>query len=125
MTTYISILPSGSRLNKNDDVVSPTGRYQLRFQDDGNLVFADRDVPPGGPALWDSGTAGRPGEYCILQGDDGNLVMVGPFGAVWDLGTSGNPGAYLAVQDDGNHLVLYQPNPIPVWDMTQGRGFIK
>jgi hypothetical protein len=123
VATYTGILPSGSTLNKNDDGLSNSGRYQLRFQDDGNLVFADRDLPPGAPALWDSGTSGRPGQYCILQ-SDGNLVMVGPFGVVWDLGTSGNPGAYLAVQDDAD-LVLYQPNPIPVWDKSQGHGFTK
>jgi hypothetical protein len=127
MATYISVLPSGAKLQKNEDVLSNSGRFDLVLQGDGNLVLYDTTLGLiGDPkaAIWASDTYTRRADYCLMQGD-GNLVMFGipnERHVIWDLGTAGHANAYLVVQDDGN-LVLVEPS-CPVWDRHKGNGVI-
>jgi len=85
------------------DLFSNNGKFQLRFQTDGNLVLY---FVPTGAILWSSDTDGLGGTTLTMQ-KDGNLVMRNSSGAaVWSSNTQGHPGAYLKVQNDGN-LVIY------------------
>ena len=114
MTTYEGILPSGSALQVNDDVVSPDGRYQLILQSDGNLVLYDGSHK----ALWASNTNNQAVSQCIMQ-TDGNLVIYGFPGPLWSSKTAGNTESYLRVQDDGN-TVIYHPSPTWATNTRQG-----
>jgi hypothetical protein len=105
--TFKDTLPSGGRLDPNDDVVSNNGRFQLIMQSDGNLVLYDNVA--GRKPIWTSGTQGKPVNNCVMQ-SDGNLVIYGLPNPIWDSGTQGHPNAFLRVQDDGN-IVIYQPGP--------------
>lgn len=89
---------------------SPSGRFFLLYQLDGNLVLYDRGIEP----LWASGTLGVPTGQVIMQGD-GNLVLYDRAGRpAFATNTSGNPGAQLRLQDDGN-LVIYTSHGVPIW----------
>lgn len=104
-------LTGGRWLNPGYWIKSPNGRYQLIYQNDGNLVL----YGPGNQALWNSGTWGRSAGRAIIQ-NDGNLVVYDAGGrSVWHSGTWGNAGARLALQDDGN-LVVYATNGRAVWN---------
>ena len=83
-------------------IFSNDGRFELRFQTDGNIVLYF-----GATVLWSSGTANGEGMVLGMQGD-GNLVLYSPdLTSLWASGTSGYAGAFLRVQDDGN-VVIYQ-----------------
>ena len=102
-------LTGGRWLNPGYWIKSPNGRYQLIYQNDGNLVF----YGPSGP-LWASDTIGQPPGFATMQGD-GNLVVYRADGVpIWATDTSGMPGAELRVQDDG-YLVLYDAGNTPMW----------
>ena len=74
---------------------SPSGRYRLTMQGDGNLVEYD-----GANVVWASGT-NPSGARAVMQ-DDGNFVVYNGSGtALWATGTSGSPGAYLSLRDTG------------------------
>ena len=100
-----STMMPGESLSPGESISSPNGRYELVFQDDGNLVLYDTD---GSVALWDSRTAGQSDRTLIMQ-DDGNLVLyelpVTPFDALWHSRTFDWPGAFLTVRDDGTMTV--------------------
>ncbi len=96
-----STMMPGESLSPGESVSSPSGKYQLILQHDGNLVLYDTDGPV---ALWDSRTVGRSDRTLVMQ-PDGNLVLyelpVTPFDALWHSRTYGWPGAFLTVRDDG------------------------
>lgn len=99
------ILPGGS-------IRSPSGRYRLAYQSDGNLVLYDDQSQL---ALWSAGTGGTKPGRAVMQGD-GNFVIYDAAGvALWASSTTGNPAAYIVLQDDGN-LVIYRPDGQPVWN---------
>ena len=63
---------------------SPSGAYQLKFQNDGNLVLRDSS----GDDLWSTGTSGLGAVTATMQADN-NLVLRDSSGAsVWASGTS-------------------------------------
>lgn len=104
----------GEALRADQAVQSPSGRYTLVYQRDGNLVLYKNYPYRERKALWSSQTAGRPVGMCIMQ-HDGNLVIYGPDGEhVWDSSTHGRPGARLVMQDDGN-LVILDAGGAPIW----------
>jgi hypothetical protein len=96
-----AVLQAGQTLNAGEQLCSPNGRYVVFMQADGNLVVYNGNRPiwasntmssgatsmtiqtdgnlvvyaPGGPAAWDSGTAGAMGGYRLQIQDDGNLVI--------------------------------------------------
>ena len=72
-----------------------TNAFELRFQDDLNLVMYKSDK-----AYWASGSGriDNIGKECVLAMElNGNLKI----GTYWETGTDGNPGAFLAVEDYG------------------------
>ncbi|MDI3292101.1 matrixin family metalloprotease [Polyangium sp. 15x6] len=104
-------LSSGQGLGAEQSVWSCDGRFQLKFQGDGNLVLYQ-----GGSALWASGTNGKGGDRAIMQ-EDGNLVIYKSSGQpVWATGTAGSSNYYanLAVQNDGN-VVIYRAGGGVAW----------
>lgn len=103
----VSALNPNARMGIGDALWSQNGLFQLLMQQDGNLVLYRQD----GLALWQSGTAGQPSQYALMQ-TDGNFVIYGPFGAIWQSGTVGYPGAGLLMQDDGNLVIYFGQQPI-------------
>jgi hypothetical protein len=101
-------LNPGESLSPDQSITSPNGRYQLKYQPDGNLVLYDN-----GSAIWaincwpDCNNIGAPG-MATMQSDGNFVVYDSGGGPVFHTSTNGNPGAYLAVRDDGN-LVVYAP----------------
>lgn len=95
---------------------SANGDYQLKMQDDGNVVLYR-----GSNALWASNTVYNPYEllsdamtppFKLVMQADGNLVAYGNGNAYWSSETSYGDmfGPYtLVVQDDGN-CVIYAAN---------------
>ena len=96
-----STMMPGESMSPGESISSPSGRYQLRLQHEGNLVLYDTAGPT---ALWDSRTVGESDRTLVMQ-PDGNLVLyelpVTPFDALWHSRTYGWPGAFLTVRDDG------------------------
>jgi hypothetical protein len=95
-------------------VFSPNGQFELKYQNDGNLVLYE-----GASARW----AINCWPNCIDIGGannakmqyDGNFVVYNASGIpVWASGTDGNPGAYLAVHDDGR-LIVYSAGGAVLW----------
>jgi hypothetical protein len=87
--------------SENQVLSSCNGLYNLVTQADGNVVLYDTM----GAALWNSQTAGKPGQAAVMQ-SDGNFVLYDGAGqAVWHTGTHGHPGAALRVEDDGNVVI--------------------
>jgi hypothetical protein len=103
-----SELTEGQDLTAGQDLVSPNGTYTLDMQTDGNLVEYK-----GSSVLFDTNTAGQPGNYLAMQ-SDGNLVLYNSGGAaVWNTATYGYDGAYVSLQNDDN-LVVYK-NSTALW----------
>ncbi|MEW1641915.1 D-alanyl-D-alanine carboxypeptidase family protein [Streptomyces sp. NPDC091219] len=112
-------LGGGQSLATGSKLQSPDGRYTLIMQTDGNLVL----YRGSDPALWASGTAGRPGTVAQMQ-TDGNLVLYAPGHVpIWASSTAGHPGAYLELQNDGNAVIYRDPGHVAVWaSRTSGGG---
>jgi YD repeat-containing protein len=106
-------LMPGQTLTANQTRTSPNGRYQLQFQEDGNLVLLDLQNPGGEPP-WGSNTHGT-GAVQVLMQEDGNLVIRrADLSVVKHTSTHQYPGAYLEVLDDGR-LIVYAPSGAEVW----------
>ena len=98
------VLPSGGTLQPGQSMNSPTGKYTLVMQTDGNLVYY-RNFDGG--ARWAT-NVNWVGNYLAMQAD-GNLVVYAPSGPAWSTGTH-QPGTYLVAQDDGNLIIYGGPN---------------
>lgn len=106
---------------------SPSGRYELIVQPDGNLVVYD--LAPAKPrAIWNTRTAGR-GKVRFAVQSDGNLVLYAyPSNTVvWTSHTANTlaPAYYqLDVQNNGN-VVLWRTNGTKrttrVWQSNSGQ----
>ncbi len=95
-------LRPGEALEIGTSLSSPSGRFTLVYQPDGNLVLYRDAAGPQPTYQWDTETAERPAGRVLMQ-HDGNLVVYDPDGSpLWASGTDGHPGASLAIQDDGN-----------------------
>lgn len=104
-------------LAAGEAVASPSGRYQLKLQRNGNLVLYDY-LGTFGPdssddisallaaprALWSSNSSEISRPRLVMR-SDGDLVLHGRTGErtqlVWNSRTEGNPGAVLQVCDEG------------------------
>ena len=114
-TTNTGQLPAGQRLTRGQEVVSPSGRFHLTLQTDGNLVLYDGQSP-----IWATGTWNLPTDRSPTHADmqaDGNLVLYNDaMQPAWAAGVFGSSyvNPYLQVQDDGN-LVIYHNGRTPLW----------
>ncbi|ASL49023.1 hypothetical protein bAD24_p01660 (plasmid) [Burkholderia sp. AD24] len=99
--TIAGQLAAGTTLKTGEDIRSANGQYDLKMQDDSNLVLYDL---ANHKALWSSGTAGSGAQSATMQ-KDGNLVVMKGTHAVWSSKTNGSPGASLTVQNDGNAVI--------------------
>lgn len=99
-------------LTPNQSLKSASGRLELDFQPDGNVVLyrTDNHTP-----LWATGTNGHQSDRLTMQ-QDGNLVLYQQGGmAVWASHTNGaGADCYAILQDDGN-FVIYKPGGTPIW----------
>jgi hypothetical protein len=124
MSAFTNNLQPGESLFIQDYLVSSNGRYQLRLQQDGNLVLYD--LPLQNKAIWNSKTNGREANFAIMQAD-GNFVLYGenppgsPLTSLWSTGTAGDTNAFLILQDDGN-LVMYKVSAADAKWSTQTAG---
>lgn len=118
MSSVGSFLLPGIRLNPGQSLTSPSGRYELTMQGDGNLVAVDHGNSD--TAYWASDTPGHPNSWFVVQGDGNELVLAPPAGAVmWASYTQGNTPGFFVLQDDGNG-VLYAPDArTPIWNIAQ------
>ena len=97
---------------------SPSGRFTLTYQDDGNLVIYKN----GNQAIWSSGTNGRNASRRLMFQEDGNLVIYdNNQQPIWSSNSANRGGKYMVMQDDGN-LVIYTMNNQFIWATnTSGR----
>ena len=142
------VLGPNQELPQKNSLWSETGLYELRMQDDGNLVLYRASNPHHNEknpanAQWDAWssqlvpiwkTTDHPSQKVVLKmQDDGNLVMydisAGPHQerSLWETDTVLGPGTnrrYLSLQDDGN-MVVYEDvgggQETAVWDIRTGR----
>jgi hypothetical protein len=106
---------TGQFLVPGQQITSPSGRYWLLLQYDGDVMVWSRD----GRLLFFTGSRGT--ARLILQAD-GNLVGYRSDGSVaWASGTWRDGPSRLDVQDDGN-VVLYRADGTPSWYTTWDTG---
>ncbi|WP_318846112.1 hypothetical protein [Chryseobacterium sp. JV558] len=99
---------TGHKFRKDVKLYSSDRNYYLVFQDDGNLVLANRNGNP----IWATATDNKGGR-AEFQGD-GNLVVYDSYNrAVWSSNTDRKGAVKLTVQNDGN-LVIYGDYS-PIW----------
>ncbi len=95
------VINRGKTFQKDTKLYSANGNYYLIFQNDGNLVFYNRNKK----VIWSSNTQNR-GRKAVFQ-EDGNLVVYNRANkAIYATETNNNQNNKLVVQDDGN-LVIY------------------
>jgi hypothetical protein len=104
-----SVLGAGETLGSNESLASPSGRFTLTMQDDGNLVLYDGATP-----IWASNTDGHAGATLTMQSDGNLVVYTTGNSAIFATGTNGHAGADLEVQNDGN-VVIYSSNHTALW----------
>jgi peptidoglycan hydrolase-like protein with peptidoglycan-binding domain/nucleoid-associated protein YgaU len=109
-------LNPGEQLTAGQQIFSPSKKYRLVMQPQGNLVLYN-----GPTAIWYTNAAGFTGKRAVMQ-KQGNFVLYdGANKAIWYTSGGGNPGAYLVLQDDGNLVIYHGKNPI--WNsQTAGGG---
>jgi len=111
-------LPAGQRLLRGQELVSPSGRFHLVMQADGNLVIYDG--APGQNPIWATGTWNQTDQRRPTHADmqtDGNFVLYNDANQpAWAAGVVGSTfiNPYLEMQDDGN-LVIYHNGRTPIW----------
>ncbi|KAJ1556410.1 hypothetical protein HK405_009493 [Cladochytrium tenue] len=109
----------GQSLRRGDALYSPSSRFRLALQQDGNLVLYDHGQFDA-HAIWASNTDNSPADLLVLQ-HDGNLCLYvaecGQDDCRWSSGSWGHGTGHdyrLAVQDDGN-VVLYKEGGEAIW----------
>jgi hypothetical protein len=128
MTTNVLSNPTkmvaGERLQpqltaKNYSVLSPSSRYALIFQTDGNLVLYG--MPGYKPVLYASNT-NQSGISRLDMQADGNLVIYGNDSKPkWATDTQGHPGAELNVLDSGDAVIVDPTTGQQFWSAVADR----
>ncbi|WP_445361450.1 hypothetical protein ACJJIL_06500 [Microbulbifer sp. EKSA005] len=116
-------LEGGETLLPGDKLVSSSGEYELRMQNDGNLVLYEIHTNSKGDswttALWATHTTGNNGAKAVMQASDANFVVYGanngPLWASFKTASFANKNSKLFLQNDGN-LVILKPDMTPIWD---------
>lgn len=105
-------LASGGQLRPGEQLVSSNQEFRLIYQTDGNLVLYH-----GEQALWHTHTFGQSAGRCVIQADDGHLVVYDAGKrAVWCSGVWGAQyaGCRLVLSDEGD-LVEIDASGREVW----------
>lgn len=111
---YLDVLNPGELLHRGGKITSPSGRFHLDLQNDGNLVLyrTDDNKPIWHTDTWARILGSHYGGITATMQTDGNFVVMarmylfGSLESIWDSKTGGRGENYLRVQDDGN-LVIY------------------
>jgi hypothetical protein len=117
-----NILESDGDLKRGEELLSPDGRYELSFTQDGELVLSDTQLslPEYKPkVLWRSPEKG--GVRCVMQTKDGQLVMYnGGDEAIWrtDRHASEFAGSKLILRNEGFFEIINKHN-VSIYD-TKG-----
>lgn len=102
-------------LMPGQSIFSPSGRYRLIYQSDGNLVVYDTSQFPAKP-IWHAQTHGSVTGRFQMQAD-GNAVIYSSTGSpIWATWTQDTLSAWLELKDDGA-LVVNAPSGT-AWDFT-------
>jgi sugar lactone lactonase YvrE len=105
------IVKSGEKLEGGEEVKSANGKFTLRMQTDGNLVFVD----DAKKVLFHTGTAPNEGAVATMQ-TDGNFTVTKGGKALFSTGTRG-AGVNMHVQNDGN-LTARTPDGKVLWALS-------
>ena len=112
------ILEPGAALTRGSVLTSPSGRFHLDMQQDGNLVLIRTD---DNKPIWHADTWARllwgtygGGDTAIMQ-RDGNFVVYTEGYPLWVSNTNGRGFNYLRVQDDGNLVIYSKITNVPRW----------
>ena len=102
-----NILAPNETLHQNSSLASANQAYELRMQDDGNLVLYRKADGVAIWNAWESSLWHYPGDHPraaeLKMQDDGNLVIYSEGRAMWDSDTHGLLNTtYLVLPDDGN-----------------------
>jgi hypothetical protein len=107
----VNPLQNNQALTIGAAIKSPSGRYELTLQPDGNVVVYDMTTST---ALWATNTAGKNVVKAEMQ-TDGNFVLYDSANkGVWDTKTYNGGGKTLQLGDDGN-LVIRDANQQVKW----------
>jgi hypothetical protein len=112
--TQKNVLGPDDFLAPAGELLSQNGRYLLRYEN-GNLELVDLT---DNKLLWDAGIHGTSPWRCVMQKDDGNLVIYDKDKkAVWATNRRGSQfaGSKLVVQDDGFFEII-APNNESIYD---------
>ena len=115
------VLPPRSSLKIDEFVESPSGRFRLGLQDDGEFVLQENSSPRR--TLWCANIVSSHGpnksDRIFMQGD-GNLVIREPGrDALWTSGTDGNPDASLLITDNGRAIIVSSLGDL-LWSKSTG-----
>lgn len=105
-----NVIKSGAVLASGTSLASPSGRFKLVMQGDGNLV----ERSPSGRSLWTTKTPGNAAAKLVMRSDGVLLVQTTAGKTVWSTPTSGVRGATANFGDDGNFVVKGTAGQ-PVW----------
>lgn len=95
---------AGQILASGACVESPSGRYMLLMQSDGNLFIYDRSA---GQVTWAANTYGHSGAYAVMQEDGNFCVYTTNNTFLWCSGTNGTNAERLDMGDDGR-IIIYK-----------------
>ena len=112
-----NVLGPSQTLNQNNSLRSSSGMYELRMQDDGNLVLYRAGQANAVWNAWESNwkfPGDHPNEAAVKMQDDGNLVIYSHGRAMWESNSSNAiTNTYsLTLHDDGNLVITDSGNPI-------------
>jgi len=114
-------LSTGECMYANQRLRSPTGTYELIYQDDGNLVLYRKS--PDTRLMWESKTEGETPQKLLVQRDGNVVLYVDRFHpAAWASGTStgGNTAKReFVLRDNGDVVILENGNQI--WSLPYTR----
>ena len=117
----VSSLYQGEQMNIGATRWSPSGRYLLTLQSDGNLVIYRK---PSNRAIWSSKTQGRGVIKAVMQYDGNFVLYTANNVARWHTGTDFKPANHLLLQDDGNLVIYSMGSPTSNWASKVHGGYL-
>ena len=114
-----NVLGASQTLNQNSSLWSPNRMYELRMQDDGNLVLYRAGQANAVWNAWESNwkfPGDHPKEAAVKMQNDGNLVIYSHGRPMWESDShNAETNTYsLTLQDDGNLVIT--DSGTPIWE---------